>query len=329
MINSLILFLQTFGIILVVVGHTGESIPYLSKWIYSYHMPLFMFISGYLLKYTNEQISKIETKEFFYKKIERLIYPYIIISSLAYLPKYLLNSFAMRKLDFTLNSYFRGLIYPWENPIIFFWFLPTLFIIFLIVICASKLNLKNNLNIKVEIILLTTMLLVIKNPISIKLFNLSGVVNYVFYFILGIYYCINQKKIDGFLKMDSLFTLFIMLIISLMNVIIDIPENKITDLIYSLSGIIFSISLGKYYLKKDMKFLNHLFGFSFTIYLLSWFPQVFTRIVMIQKLNFNWVYVLPVSTVLGIYIPYFIGKGVLKIKKKNRVAKFVAKQAGV
>lgn len=53
--NSNIYFLQTLGIILVVVGHAffnrGEDI--VCQWIYTFHMPLFFFISGYLLEYTS------------------------------------------------------------------------------------------------------------------------------------------------------------------------------------------------------------------------------------------------------------------------------------
>ena len=44
--NKNISFLQIFGILLVVLGHSSneEGIPFLSKWIYSFHMPLFIFI---------------------------------------------------------------------------------------------------------------------------------------------------------------------------------------------------------------------------------------------------------------------------------------------
>lgn len=36
------------AIILVVLGHVCTGIPWLVKWIYSFHMPLFFMISGYL-----------------------------------------------------------------------------------------------------------------------------------------------------------------------------------------------------------------------------------------------------------------------------------------
>ena len=39
---------KSLGIFLVVIGHTGINVfmPSVAKWIYSFHMPLFYFISG-------------------------------------------------------------------------------------------------------------------------------------------------------------------------------------------------------------------------------------------------------------------------------------------
>ena len=51
--NQQILVLNTFAIIMVCIGHSFTAVEsyYGHKWIYSFHMPLFMFISGYLLNY--------------------------------------------------------------------------------------------------------------------------------------------------------------------------------------------------------------------------------------------------------------------------------------
>ena len=53
--NYTIYFMQTFGILLVVLGHSFYQTKdgnVVVEWIYSFHMPLFMFVSGYLLDYT-------------------------------------------------------------------------------------------------------------------------------------------------------------------------------------------------------------------------------------------------------------------------------------
>ena len=53
--NPYVSFLQAFGILLVAAGHafpTDGHDGLLYRWIYSFHMPLWVFLSGYLLRYT-------------------------------------------------------------------------------------------------------------------------------------------------------------------------------------------------------------------------------------------------------------------------------------
>ena len=59
--DKIILFtcLNLWGTLLVIIGHSGFSEDYITntfglihRWIYSFHMPLFFFISGLLFQYT-------------------------------------------------------------------------------------------------------------------------------------------------------------------------------------------------------------------------------------------------------------------------------------
>lgn len=61
------------------------------------------------------------------EKVKRLLIPYWVISTIAFVPKVLLSRYAMRPLDFSYENYVHMLIYPSDNVIVFFWFLPTLF----------------------------------------------------------------------------------------------------------------------------------------------------------------------------------------------------------
>lgn len=323
--NKKILFLQCFGILLVVLGHSGEEIPYLSKWIYSFHMPLFIFISGYLLSYTSKvELEKINILTFLKKKFKRLLLPYFIISSLAYIPKYVLGKFAVRSLELSLTGYLHSFLYPWDNVIIFFWFLPTLFFIMIITILFFKVF--KNLKSKIEIILLITFFisLISKKYIDIKFLNINGILNYLLFFNLGIIYKKYENKIDVFFKLENLSTLIFFSIILIINCVIDYKISSQSLYIFiAIVGILFSLSLERYYLKKQYKFLNHLYGKSYSIYLLSWFPQVFIRIIGFQILKQNWYIILPFSFVFGIYIPYFINILVLKLTEKNLKMKFL------
>ncbi|WP_195202481.1 acyltransferase family protein [Phocaeicola massiliensis] len=58
------------GIFLMVMGHT--SIPKLGgHWIYSFHMPLFFFLSGFLF-----QSGKYSWSQFIKRKVRTMVVPY-------------------------------------------------------------------------------------------------------------------------------------------------------------------------------------------------------------------------------------------------------------
>ena len=55
--NKEIALLTLFAMTLVVAGHSDITLDYkklwIYKWVYSFHMPLFFFISGFLFCLTN------------------------------------------------------------------------------------------------------------------------------------------------------------------------------------------------------------------------------------------------------------------------------------
>ena len=65
-------------IILVIAGHAIPEfdlhLDYLAHFIYSFHMPAFFILSGYLFRYKKD----INTVEFAKKKAKQLLIPYII-----------------------------------------------------------------------------------------------------------------------------------------------------------------------------------------------------------------------------------------------------------
>jgi len=98
-----ITLLRTIAILLVVIGHitfvfTGSwvfkmpenpsIVIILCKLIYTFHMPVFISISGYLFYYTIiEKNSNILLKEYIIKKLKRLIIPFCTVLILCYSDK--------------------------------------------------------------------------------------------------------------------------------------------------------------------------------------------------------------------------------------------------
>ena len=330
--NNLISFLQAFGIVLVVIGHSCQGAPARPLWffwIYSFHMPLFMFISGFLLRYGNERkgssLADTPIRTFLWKKVKRLLIPYVTISTLAYFPKAALSRFAARPMDISVNDYVHMLLYPWDNVIIFFWFLPTLFIIFCLVVCGARLLKSTRIPQKHGILLAVLLMLHLFNPLAeIKFLNLAGVTSYLFYFALGYYAC--RYHAAERIKRYSGLALCLTGALSVAFVT-SVPSFAGKDVLMAINGIGMSILLGKLYVSRQWHLLHHLFGASYAIYLFSWFPQVASQQIFLAVTHAAWQVSSILAIATGIYIPLLIYKWIIK-HKKGRIGRYVALLTG-
>ena len=106
------------AILFVIFGHVYSGNNIATTWIYSFHMPLFFIISGFLLKLNKNK----DTKSMILKKFKSLMVPYILFSIINIVGFYLIKDLSY--------EVFKGNIF---NTITLFgigalWFLPALFI---------------------------------------------------------------------------------------------------------------------------------------------------------------------------------------------------------
>lgn len=144
-------------IILVVFGHTGIDSS-IQKWIYSFHMPLFLIISGFFYKESRDIISL--------KRIKRLVLPFIGFTILAIifpgLPSLILKN---KPIEWSKIFYLEERIF-FNTPI---WFLIVLFFI------EIKINLINKItNYQLPILLVVQIL-----PLGIRLALCLGLTFYI------------------------------------------------------------------------------------------------------------------------------------------------------
>lgn len=119
--------LRGWAIYLVILGHSiqqlNDNFYFLNdkvfSTIYSFHMPLFFFLSGLLFKNSLKQPFVI----FVSKKLKQLIVPCIIWAVIFYLVNFIGTSIAFNKLTFDVNN-LKKIIIPSQWP---FWFLVELF----------------------------------------------------------------------------------------------------------------------------------------------------------------------------------------------------------
>lgn len=331
---ELISFLQVFGIILVVLGHsfTSNNCILLNRLIYSFHMPLFMFISGYLFtnsieKNSNDTSFLFDLVLFFKKRTIRILLPYWFISSLVFFPKVILSSFSLRPINFSFDSYFDMLVYPGHNVIVFFWFLPTLFILSSLVFLFWKFVARKFKIYGWIASLLLSFLLCIFNPLKeIMILNLGGVIHYIFYFLTGIFYFVYQERVKLVLSLIKPAILITLLAVhfSIVYIFMNDCSYQFIVTIVAILGIIESILIGYIYIDNKFFFLSHLNGSSYSIYLFSWFPQVFVQFFMLRYFEIHWIVSLIISTLLGVYIPYLIFKLLSIVKMRSNVGYLIS-----
>lgn len=338
--NRQIAVLQVWAIILVCLGHSlfnPHATLYLHRWIYAFHMPLFMFLSGYLLVYTQNRKNKtigdivlFGQEYFFWKKVKRLLLPYFFISTLVYIPKYFLSAYALRPVGLSFQSYMHMLLYPWDNVIKFFWFLPTLFIITILTVILIKMVCCKQNNVFFYGIVFTVLLLLREyNPLEgVKFLNLEGVVEYWLFFWSGILFFFLQSRIEGCLKLKQWWA-GVLLCAVFSSLVFYFPDVQIpfVRVLYVYLGILFSFSLSGMYLKYKAHFADHLFGSSYTIYLFSWFPLVAVQFVD-KRMLLPWGMSLVIALLLQIYVSFFVYKFLFRIKHKSRLGGWVATLLG-
>ena len=106
------------AILFVIFGHVYSGNNIATTWIYSFHMPLFFIISGFLLKLNKNK----DTKSMILKKFKSLMVPYILFSIISILGYYLINDLSHMVLK---KSIFNTITLFGVEAL---WFLPTLFI---------------------------------------------------------------------------------------------------------------------------------------------------------------------------------------------------------
>ncbi|MFQ9309614.1 MAG: acyltransferase family protein, partial [Paraclostridium sordellii] len=198
--------LRNIALICVVLGHAGciyagkwnftivnsnsKLIKYITDYIYSFHMPLFVFISGYIYNYSREILCKYNSiKEFILNKCKRLIIPYVLTGIIFMIPLQTFFSVYKDKEVFIVDKSINYILFAQKPGHL--WYLLMLFNLFIIFRIIEKLLNKNN-------IVFNLLILEIISMVSIKLPNIyyiSSAFAYLIYFYIGYILCRNIDKI--------------------------------------------------------------------------------------------------------------------------------------
>lgn len=322
--NQLMALLSIWGILLVVLGHSGfeepiiaDNLSDLRHWIYSFHMPLFFFISGFLYSHTNSDFMSINTGAFLVKKVKRLLVPYIVLGSIIWGIKYALSSLSYANREFSIVNFLIMFVSPQipNSTLGYLWFLFTLLMVFVIMLILIKIRCNLKKVMWCIVFILISWLVYAQIP-QIHWFSLSNICWYSPFFVIGILFKKYEKEMQKFLSRFSVLGVAILFfgLLSIMLIYSDswwLPQYSFTAILLSaISGLVFSVTFCSFLLKFD--FIHHYFlGFSkytYSIYLLSWFAQYGAQFIFLNILHFPWYWVVALLFVFQIILPIFACK---------------------
>ncbi len=161
---------KAIGISLIVLGHTHSLKGFPNNFIYSFHVPLFFFLAGFLLK---DKYLELPFLLYVKRYFQRLGFPYFVfgfISYLFWLPTVSMRSRAEEYATFSLFDPILGLIYGSSNKLYInepLWFFTCLFSTLLIMYFIKRIN---NLTKELFIVIICAVLgYTIQNIINFRL----------------------------------------------------------------------------------------------------------------------------------------------------------------
>lgn len=209
--------LKGLGMFFVIWGHCLPTNKYrIRKYIYSFHMPLFFFVSGL----TCHKDLDLDFKSFVKKKIKSLLVPYFIISFIGIFIFAVLYKYGIVE-EFDLLDSLFGIFYSNNNvfsaPIGQLWFVNTLFLTHILFYILNKIS-KNDK----DLFFLCVLCAIIGYVNSISSYQIYGpwhievVFTAIIFYYLGYIFTKNITLFEKFMKnkVKSIILGFILLIVA-------------------------------------------------------------------------------------------------------------------
>lgn len=331
-----IAYLQVIGIVLVVLGHSLHQYPdgyfggstLLYRTFLYVRMPLFMFVSGFLMIYTTGVAGEVRTtyKAFIVNKLKRLLLPFMVLTTVTFLPRTLLSSIADDTLQLSPEAFVKAFVIPTSMPIPYLWFLQASFI--LLVTCFLFMLFIRRIKIPAQagVLVLCTLFAVLA-AVNIDLpraFALYKIKELGVYFALGCAYCVFMPFVDRHVPWCRWW--FAALCVAAWLCFFAAAETDILPWgasLCTISGIAMCISLTRIMEAKNITFLDHLCGANYLIFLTSWFLNVLTQQVLAHYVALPWWFHTVLSLTAGVYVPW-LGYQYLRTHRDSRWVRVTA-----
>ena len=312
-INIDILYLM--GIILVVLGHShpissdwyGTFVSDMNCFIYTFHMPLFFFIGGFLMVYS-KSIEKLGYCKWALGKILKFLIPYFILTIIAFYPKSLLGD-TSDVVEFSLGYLFKTtVLIPRQGVWGHFWFIPTFLTLDLIWgFWRSKVNNRYLFFFGLIFGTIASLYLAVF-PIINDLFVIYDICQVAIFYALGIIAALCKPTL-----WDKHWKNWMWIVVSLPIAFILYPYGnyvvKSLPIVNFIVGLLlvwacwnFAQSISAF---KFTSFTTQLTQYNFTIFLYSW-PAQSLLDVLLRRMGVNWIVIVFAMIVTGFVVPFII-----------------------
>mgnify|MGYP000513368156 CR=1 FL=1 len=328
-----IAYLQIIGIILVVAGHSLHEYPdgnhgwstLFYRAFLSFRMPLFMFVSGFLMVYTTKIFENAtrKPKEFIINKIKRLLLPFVVLTAITFVPRSVLDGMADDAFQLSAHTFLLAFLDREHNPIPFFWFLQASFFMLAItytILYASRKN--NRLNKAILLLILLSFAVIYFIPYDVTTFwALDKIKALGVFFLMGCCYCAYAPLIDSVIPWTKVWFLVVSVVVWVGC--FALFENTQAAILCSIAGIVMCISFARILEEREWGFLDHLQGANYIIFLLSWYCNVASQQVLAHFVTLPWWVHTALSLISGIYVPW-LGYKYLEKHQDSRWVKVTA-----
>lgn len=311
-----LLILQGWAMLWVVIGHAflGKAAKgpewenALFHFAYSFHMPLFMLVSGWLfyltrLKVNNQNMRKWSYNQIVKDKALRLLLPGFVFSLVALAVKVAIPGEVSRQVGLSFRYILHSYLYPNDNPLRELWFIATLFCFFLLTPLWRSVF-RNKCIMWLTVAALTA--LHFYHP-QTEFLCIGRVFHYAIWFYLGLVIC-KEEIAESIFGGKPWLTL-------LVGVAIYIFGKYSLSFITTLGGIFFSFAIAliadKYVPKLFFTFRNY----TYQIFLLGIFVQMVVKIVY-RHIEMPYLMAYLICILVGLYVPVLLSKIVEKINWK-------------
>lgn len=278
--------------------------------IYSFHMPLFMFASGYIYITTNKNQSY---KDFVVKKIRRLMIPYFVVSIIVISIKILTDKYMYVENPKTILSFIKIFYYPEAGY--FLWFIWALWWMFVIVPLFK--------NKKIRLLLFFISIIFAYIPISLTdIFCINEFKRMMVYFLFGVVvfdwknYLSLFNRIPSYIYCTLFLTLFVLRYYAVGEGLINILYKCIPFI-----GIVSILSLSRRIDKSNYcpQWLMQISASSYIIYLFHTTFEGFTKSLVhktpfLNDISNHFIFTIGAIIVIssGVILPIILNEKVLK-----------------